>query len=372
MMTKIVLLRLIESYFRHRWLNLLPIVIATVIGVVFIQQSDPTYTSSGVVYVDDQSYLATLSNVSQSSDSWWLSPSQAVSQEINELLRTDAFIRAIIQDTGLEENMDGGREAIEETIDQTRNALWSTSIGENQIQMNATFDDPQIAYQLVSSAIAVYLQWQINAEISETEVAQVFFSDLILEYEANLAEARSEMREYFITHPEPIRGVRPGEEQLEISRLQADVDLAASRLATALNQEENARLTMAQIESDARQTFFLIDAPQIPEQSNTSLRNLAMNFAIFVAAGVILSATLIVGTAIIDRTIRFPIDAQQIFDLPVLTLVYESDITDEKIGFTDIADPNTQTTNEEEKGEQSLHPEDISEPIKTNKTSLKI
>lgn len=113
---------------------------------------------------------------------------------------------------------------------------------------------------------------------------------------------------------------------MEISRLQGEIDLAASRYATALDKEEETRLAMAQIESDARQTYFLIDAPTIPDTPDTSLRKLALSGGIFTVVGVFLSAGLIVGVALIDRSFRFPIDVINRLDLPVLTMVPEATI----------------------------------------------
>ncbi|NJN47469.1 MAG: lipopolysaccharide biosynthesis protein [Candidatus Competibacteraceae bacterium] len=328
-MLRLVILRILESYFRHRWLYLLPIVLMSGLGVIFTLTQKPSFTAGGVLYVERQSYLASLTAVRDANGSIWSTPAQIVSQEFNELLRTDAFVRAIIQQTNLEEEMDDGIQNVNNVIEETRENVWATPLGDNQLLMNAVHEDPVIAYQIVTAAIDGYLQWRINAGLAETEVAQSFFSDLIATYEADLEAARAEMERYLEAHPVPLRGDRPGEEQLEIDRLQAKIDLAATRYASALDKEENTRLSMAQIESDARQTYFLIDAPHVPEESDTSLRKLALQAMIFVVVGVLLSGGLIVGTAIIDRSFRFPVDVVHRLDLPVLTMVADTPTTSE-------------------------------------------
>jgi hypothetical protein len=325
-MVRLVMLRILESYFRHRWLYLLPIVLMTALGVVFVLLTKPTYTAKGVLYVETQSYLATLTDLRESGASWWTTPAESVNQEISELLQTDAFIRAIIQRTSLEEEMDGGSAVVDALIEETRRNVWPSPLGNNQLQVNAVHEDPEIAYQIVTAVIEGYLQWRVNADLAESEVAQSFFSDLIETYSVNLAAAREAMRDYVEAHPVPLRGDRPAEEAMEISRLQGEIDLAASRYATALDKEEETRLAMAQIESDARQTYFLIDAPTIPDTPDTSLRKLALSGGIFTVVGVFLSAGLIVGVALIDRSFRFPIDVINRLDLPVLTMVPEATI----------------------------------------------
>lgn len=323
-MIRLIILRILESYFRHRWKYLLPIVLMAMLGVVFVLTTKPTYTAEGVLYVKTESYLATLTSAGTSSASWWSTPSQVVEQEITELLKTDAFIRAIIQKTDLEKEMGGGSAAVNELIESTRENVWPTTLGDNQIQVNAVHEDPTIAFQMVNAVIDGYLQWRVNADLAESEVAQAFFSDLIDTYSADLTGARAEMRNFLDAHPAPTRGDRPANEVLEMERLQAEIDLTASRYATALDKEEETRLAMAQIESEARQTYFLIDAPSVPEKPDTSFRSLVLSGGVFVVLGVLLSGGLVVGVALIDRSFRFPVDVIHRLGLPVLTMIPET------------------------------------------------
>lgn len=323
-MIRLIVLRILESYFRHRWAYLLPILLMAMLGVVFVFITKPTYTAEGVLYVKTESYLATLTSAGNSNASWWSTPSQVVEQEITELLKTDAFIRAIIQKTDLEEEMSGGSSAVSELISSTRENVWPTTLGDNQIQVSAVHENPAVSFQMVNAVIEGYLQWRVNADLAESEVAQAFFADLIETYSADLTAARTEMRTFLDAHPAPTRGDRPANEVLEIERLQAEIDLAASRYATALDKEEETRLSMAQIESEARQTYFLIDAPVIPERPDTSFRKLVLSGGIFVVLGVLLSGGLVVGASLIDRSFRFPVDVIHRLELPVLTMIPET------------------------------------------------
>jgi len=320
-MLRLVLLRILESYFRHRWLYLLPIVLAGVMGAYYVMNEKPSYYAQGVLYVQNESYLASLTNVRDSSGSWWVTAAQTASQDLNELLKTDAFIRAVIQQTDLENKMDEGQTAVKTIIDETRKSIWVYPLGDNQIVVSATREEPEIAYQLVNAVVEGYLQWQINAQLAESETAQTFFNDVIKTYEEELTAAREEMKQYLETHPSPLRGDRPGAEQIEIDRLQSAIDLASTRYATALDKEESTRLAMAQIKSDTRQKYYLIDAPRMPDKPNASLKDKAIKGAIFLAAGVVLSVGAIVGAAVLDRSLRLPIDVSHRLDLPVLSLV---------------------------------------------------
>lgn len=323
-MVRVVLLRLLESYFRHRWLYLLPILFMMVAAALFFITSKPTFMAKGVVYVQDQSLLDTLTDLDTSSAAWWVTPAQATVGDIEELMKTDAFIRAVIKQTNLEEQMNQGSGAVKELIDSTRRSIWVVTLGDNQVQIGANHEDPQVTYQFVNAVIEAYVQWQINAQRANSQTAQQFFKDLIAQYGTELNEARIAMRQYLEQHPEPIRGDRSTEERMEIDRLQSEIDMISSRYTSAMNKEEDARLAVVQIESDTRQSYVLIDAPLVPEGPETSRKELAINMAIFVGAGVILAGVAVVGAALLDRSFRFAIDVHHSLNLPVLAIIADS------------------------------------------------
>ncbi|MBE0697221.1 MAG: lipopolysaccharide biosynthesis protein, partial [Anaerolineaceae bacterium] len=163
-MIRLVLLRFLENYYRHRWLYLLPTLIMIVVAAVSIATEKPQYISHGNVFVQKQSLLASLNSVRSNDNTWWVSPAQTTANEINELLRTDAFIRAVIHSTDLEAKMSQDTTSVEDTITKTRKNIWVTTLGDNQVQVNAGFELPQIAEQAVSAVIESYIQWQINGQ----------------------------------------------------------------------------------------------------------------------------------------------------------------------------------------------------------------
>ncbi len=323
-MIRTVILRLLESYFRHRWLYLLPIVIMSVVAVVFFVTSTPKYVAKGVLYVQQESYLSTLTAVRNNDSTWWVSPAQATTNDLNELMQTNAFIRAIVNQTDLESQMSMGDQAIAEAIGETRSNVRIYSLGDNQVLITASSVNPTVAKQLVNAVIESYVQWQVNIQRAESEAALAFFTDVLVTYEASLEAAREEMRQYLEANPLPLRGERSGVEQIDIQRLQSNIDLVAARRASALDKEENARLSIAQLESDIRQTYLLIDAPELPDEPETSLRELALNMAIFVVSGVILSAGAVFGGALLDRSLRLPGDIERGLELPLLAMIPDS------------------------------------------------
>lgn len=319
-MVRIVLLRLLESYFRHRWLYVLPIVIGLIAGGGYVASIPPEYTASGRLYVAQENLLANLTS-SNTGGSFWISASDSTVSEIYELMNTQAFVRSVIQKTDLEQNMSAGPTAVDETITYVRKIVNVQSAGSNLVDISATGDDPNVVYQVVISLMDAYVQWKINNGYQESTAARNFFDNLMKPYQDEVDQARSDLVAFLTAHPEPVRGSRPPAEQMELDRLQSAVQRASDRLNSARDNEENARLAQVQSESVTKQTYMVIDQPQIPQEAKVSTKTIATNLIIFLAVGIFLTVVGVAGGALLDRSLRFPIDVRHGLSLPVLAMV---------------------------------------------------
>jgi len=319
-MFRLISLRLMESYFRHRWLYLIPILMMTILAAVSIFVAKPKYISRGVLFVQKQSLLAQLTSVTGSNISWQTAAT-VTSGELKELLQTEAFIRAVIQSTDLEPKMAGGQQAVTDTITEARDAVWVSVVGDNQILIGAVHSKPQVSLQLVNGVVQTYLQWKINGDRSESEAAHTFFTGLISSYKSDADQARQNLYNYLVAHPVPIKGERPAVELLEINRLQAELNSAQTRYTSAINKDENAQLAAAQAQENVLQSYVVIDSPRLPDKPEVSFKKLILQRALFVLVGMVISLLAVAGGAVLDRSFRFPIDVVHGINLPVLATV---------------------------------------------------
>jgi hypothetical protein len=319
-MLRLVLLRVLEGYFRHRWLNLLPIVLFTAAGIAYFLLFPSGYVSQGSLYVQRESLLASLTQVR---DLGWSynSPAALTANDLLEMVQTEAFVRAIIDQTDLRQELYADPSAADAIIDGYRQALAASATGENLVQFSVEAESPELAHQLATATFNTYRTWKLNNDRQESALAQEFFTQVIGPYQEQLETARDDLRAYLEANPEPVRGTRPPEEALQIAEYQAAIDTAQKRLEDALQKEESARLALAQVESDVNQTYVLIDAPTVPTKPGTSMRARVLQIAIFVIIGTMLSAVLIIGGALLDRTFLVPLDIRRALELPVLAVL---------------------------------------------------
>lgn len=323
-MPRAILLRLSENFFRRWWLYLLPVVILTAAAAAYFFLAKPKYQAQGIIYVQADSFLSQLTQIQDNTGNYWTTPATLTSNEINELLQTDAFIRVIIQSTSLEEKMDKGPSMVSQTIEEVRKSVWAQPMGNNQVILIAAFEEAQVAPMMVNGAIQGYLSWKVNSQRSEKIAALNFFTEVIREYQAELDQANNEMKNYLAEHPLPLKGDRTELELLEINQLQGKVQLAQAQLASALEKEENARLAIAQIDSDTNQNYVLIDSPHLLDKPITSRRDTALEASIFIAVGLILSVAMLGGSTLLNQGVLLPGDVHQQLNLPVLALLPDS------------------------------------------------
>jgi capsule polysaccharide export protein KpsE/RkpR len=199
------------------------------------------------------------------------------------------------------------------------------SLGNNLVMVGATHEQANFAQQMASALITTYHQWLINSDQQESRIAQQFFADQIQKYREDVSAARDALKAYLEQNPDPTRGDRPTNERIEIEQLQSAIDLAQKQLVSALDKEENARLNLSRAESDVKQKYYVVDAPNLPDTPENSKKQAAINSAIFVAVGFVLTLVGIVGGALLDTACRFPLDVRHGLNLPVLANIPELD-----------------------------------------------
>ena len=126
-MIRLVTLRLLETYFKHRWLYLLPILLTMLAFFGYVLLSAPVYTADGTLYTQRETLLSEL-NALRRTGQRWITAADITVDELYELFQSDAFIRVIVQQTDLEEKMSLGPNAVRDTIIEARSAIWARKL----------------------------------------------------------------------------------------------------------------------------------------------------------------------------------------------------------------------------------------------------
>ena len=321
-MLRLIVLRLLDTYFRHRFLWLLPIAAMIAFAAFNFVTAKFSYISVAALYVNKETLLADVASFNQGGFAW-VTPAQATTDQIKELFQTDAFIRAVLQLTDSEKDIKGDPSATAELISATRHSIWVNTIGSNSLVIGATSGDPALSQQLANGAIEVFLQWKINTGYQATTAALAFYKDLVKTYAAEVQAAEEELKGFLDAHPVPVRGDRVPSEAVEIDRLQRNLNSISDRLKKAQDHLEDSQLTDKVNESEVRQKYLIVDAPNYPIEPAQSKKTMLTNSIIFVVVGVVLSVIGVVAATLLDQVVRFPEDVTFAVNLPVFAVIPE-------------------------------------------------
>ncbi len=319
--------RFIETYFRHRFLHLIPVPIMVVVFVFSMVSTKTTYNSSGVMWIERQTLLQTFSAIMQDNRSF-ATPAETTVSEFAELMNTDAFVRAIIKGTSLEPEMAKGNAAQAAMYANVRKWVWTMTLGDNIISVIGTHEKPEVAQELANATIEAYLTWRINNDQQDSQVALTYFSGLEKEYVAELDTARNTLQSYLEAHPDPVRGTRPAIETLMIDKLTTEMTDVQDKLTATRTKVQDSQLSLSQAEGNLRQKYLLIDHPALADKSDTSKKKLITNGVIFMVVGLMLSFVGVIGATVLDGAFRFPFDIKNALGIPSLATI--PDVSDGK------------------------------------------
>jgi uncharacterized protein involved in exopolysaccharide biosynthesis len=305
-MFRLVILRITETIFRHRWSYLLTLLLPLLLAVPVFFFVPPSYKVRGTVYVQSESLLTALS--SETDTPSWINFAQETLSEAQSLLYPESFAAGVIEKTDWRDRLAISPREREEVIDKYRQAMTISAEGNNIVVFSAQDPNPVLAQQLATETMKAYVEWRTNFIRTDSEIAQNFFADLVVRYEADLEQAEQDLRDYLLMYPDPVRGSRSSEELFEIDRLQSAVQEAAVRVRDAREKEENARLALTKATSGALQEYLVIDAPSVPTNPPSLLTRIVLIFGGFLALGLFLAIARLALALTLDRSLYFPVD----------------------------------------------------------------
>ena len=332
------MLRLLETFFRHRLLLLGPValVIAGSIGWVVIQP--PAYDSSVRMWVERQTL------VPDPNSNPYLSPAQEQAAVLTELLSTKYFDskvgkRSRLADsirTGAAGSQDGMMTRVTQALaralgragspaelsssqvdDQVAAIISSRTIviptGPEVITLTFRAGSSDLAARVAQAIADQYLEETLANQRVQADAAVAFYTSQMKQSQADLSVADKAVDDYLLTNPGQ-RGANAIPDA-RLVQLRRDDDAAHQRLQTVQDKLDQARLNRVALDQVGVNGLRVLDRAEAPT-SPSSIRKVALE-----ATGVgLVLATLIVVVGVLvltwmDSTIRRPQEVEDILDL---------------------------------------------------------
>lgn len=301
-MTLKFLLRLVDNLFRHPIRYILPVILLAGFAIVTLP-SDDEYTSTGVVSVEDASFLSSLTDVGRNDSFSFASPADVAEEQLFGLLGTDTFTADVlrrIEGTPDDFVYDGV------TLSFFRQSISTGTRPGSLLEVTGSSFDPLTAQAAANGVIEAFIEWQIEADLAQSQSAEEFLIGVAEERRVELESAQDALRSFLLLNPDPEQGSRPTSESIALSELEDEVTATRDRYETALRDVETAQLATSQTEVDARVNLRVVDSPPLPDTPESELVSSLLQVILFAILGAGASLGVLVMTTFTDTSIRFP------------------------------------------------------------------
>jgi capsular polysaccharide biosynthesis protein len=313
-----VIRKLLEAFFQHKLLLLLPpILITGIVAPVVVLTTPPAYESSVSVWIDRPTYL----NYKDPSTSW-LSPVQSQSNRLNELLHTRAFLTDVAARTSLAplNNSAAGQARIADLMNKSvtiGGASTITTASEHLLVVRVAVSSAQLSFELCKGIIDAYQEKTAADQADQAGVAVDFYAQRVKDLQVPLNTASQNLRRYVASRQDADPGQALDGAQLNLPAAMLDPRLGALQTAVQAAQVDvnTAQAALSQAQQDALTSatgqqygFQVLDAPQLPTAPTSQIKKIIIYPIAAFVVGLALSATLLVLFVYSDRSVRSEVD----------------------------------------------------------------
>ncbi len=307
--------RFLETFFRYKFLIVLPALITPLIVIPFaLLLVKPYYETTAGLWVERPSYVP-------STEDWnrYVTPAQNQQQRLTELLKSRSFNEDIAKRAGLGPLLDTpeGRDDVFEYLNRV---IVPLPVGNKLLQIQVRADDPELSLKIAESTVAVFRDRNANERMQQATSTIAFYEQQANDASDTLAISRERLRRYVAANPRLAASAdASGSPRSSVSLAALDPQLSELSKRVESDEKENDRLRglleQARFEASAAlegndSTLQVLDAPVLPTRPQRERRRLLVFPIAGVAIGALVSGLLLVSLTAADRSVRSTADLQ--------------------------------------------------------------
>jgi len=328
------MVRLLETFFRHRLLLLGPVVLVLVgaTGWVFIQP--PTYDSSVRLWVERQTL------VPDPNSNPYLTPAQEQAGVLTELVSTKYFDVKVGKRSPLAEavrtsaatSQGGIRTRLMRLLhlapepapltqsqvdDQVYNTILASTLviptGPEIITVTFGSGNSVMAQQVAQAIVDQYMDETLTNQRVAADAAVAFYTSQQKQSQADLSVADKAVDDYLLANPgQRSANAIPDARMLQLRR---DDDAAHQRLQSVLDKLDQARLNRVALDQSGVNGMRVLDKAEVPTAPSSIKKVILQAVGVGLVLAVLILVVGVLALTWLDSTIRRPQEVETILDL---------------------------------------------------------
>jgi len=325
-------MRFLETFYRHRLLAILPIVIGVLVAAGYQMAQPNSYASTPSLWVDasvpGQNSAATAG----------IDPSTLEEYSIQELLTTRSFAVAVgthgplgaylashpnagstglAAIPGLSALFGSAKGTLDDQIStDLPNMVGFVDTGPQVLNITITAPDPVVAAGTAKALIVQYTSQVVAANTASDQTSVNYYGEQVAEAQATLEQAQQALTTYVLSHP---TSSTSGLTDATATELNQAVSLDTTTYQNLLGQYQQAQLALANVGSQTG--FQVLDAPTATGTSVNGKKKALEVGAAGLVIGLVVSLLLLTALTAMDRTARRPADIKRALGLDVAASV---------------------------------------------------
>jgi uncharacterized protein involved in exopolysaccharide biosynthesis len=214
-----------DTFRRHRKLFCMPVILGAVVAGIFQFALGQSYKSTASLWIDTTPPAQ--SSLASNSGPMTEPPASAEQGILSELLATDSFASAVVQNSLLGKSLGSANSIKDAPALLGTGQIVPTVTGNQVLQISYSASSPAMAKSVLAAVVAQLRDYTHRLTIQHNEAAVAYDSQQVKAAETAVATARNNVNAYTAGHP----GVSQGDP--EYGALVAAANNAAARLAQA-------------------------------------------------------------------------------------------------------------------------------------------
>lgn len=296
--------RLLEAFFRHLVLILLPLVLIPLDVAAFVLSTPAQYEASAGMWVEQATYLS----YSTDDINRYLPPSQNQKNRLVELMQTKSFAADIAQNTKLAPlaAAPGGDALLKEVFSRDFDV---SANGDHLLTFRFRAEDRDLAMAVLSSTVAVFKKRAASDRYGQAQLAITFYRTRFTDAETALGSARTALAKYLADNPSVAAtvsraGIQAASLDPQFADFQRRVEASQRDADAARASLDKAELDVSAGEQGLELGFRIVDPVEASLTPSRQLKKVLIYPIIAILAGLTLSAALLLLFALSDHSIR--------------------------------------------------------------------
>ena len=296
--------RLLEAFFRHAVLIVLPVILIPLVVTAAVLATPPQYEASAGVWVERATYLT----YSTDDLGRYLTPAQNQRSRLIELMQTRSFLGAIARKTPLNATLiaSNGDEEVAQVFARDFDVL---AVGDHLLVLHFRSVDRTAAGEVLNAVVDEFKTRAAADRYAQAQVAIALLQSRVTDAEAALSAARDELAKYVAANPSIGTIIAKGgiesakfdplfaETQRKVDSSQRDADTARNLLATA-------RLDVSTGVQGDELSFRVTDPTRVSLTASRQLKKVVVYPIAALVAGLVMGVSLLLLFALSDHSIR--------------------------------------------------------------------